>query len=228
MIYKVISLERTPERLAEFGKNNPEFCFEVFNAIDGILVPKTELFSDAVWDRYTPGAVGVAMSHRALWQQCVNLNEPMTIIEDDAYLISNFTECVNTITSTAGWDFIFWGCNLDQGIGVEFIPNIVESRTVINNDQLVANIHNFKHMKYMPAMYRCTFAIGLVCYSITPECARSLLVAVFPLKDYAKPYLNFGIDHAVLEEIPNMTTAIAMPPIVITKNDQSMSTVQKR
>jgi GR25 family glycosyltransferase involved in LPS biosynthesis len=38
----------------------------------------------------TPGVIGCFMSHYALWQKCVDLNEPIMIFEDDVKFYRNF------------------------------------------------------------------------------------------------------------------------------------------
>lgn len=232
MNYYVISLERTPERLEQFQEINTNFEFEKFDAIDGQTLNATKLLKEKIItqdiaNRYTKGALGVAMSHRALWGKCVELNEPITVLEDDAIINKNFKQIVERTTPIDdGWDFIFWGSNLDQNIELSILPGIMFSqiKTSLNLDLIKGS----RQYDIAPTFYRCKFAVGLVGYSITPKCAKYLLDVCFPLSDpYHKKYLNFGIDHSVMDELPYINAYYCFPPLVMTTNDQTTSTVQK-
>ena len=169
MIFKVINLDRTPQRLYLFKKMNPTFKFERLSAIDGKKVDRNELLSnnivtEPIKNRYTDGAIGVALSHKTLWEECVSKNEPMTILEDDAYLVPNFNEYVNHYSSQIqSWDFIFWGMNLDQRIILEMSPGIATAEIKFNHDQVLANIENITKQQVIPSFYRCFWGVGLVC-----------------------------------------------------------------
>ena len=233
MQYRVINLARTPERLATFVKNNPNFVFQRFNAVDGALLDRQKLLinklvTEKTQKRYTSGALGVAMSHRALWQECAVSGQPMTILEDDAYLSPNFNSIVeNVIQSFTEWDFIFWGANLDQRISAVLSPGIAAAEINFNHAQVLANISNItKQAPTTPTLYRCLWAVGLMCYSITPVTARYLLKEIFPLRDYFDFRDNFGIDNSVIEELANMRSFISIPPIALTENNRYVSTVQ--
>lgn len=88
----VINLERSIERRKEISKQlqNANVIFEIFNAVDG-----SKDFKDK-W-RYndnkrrllrarplSTGEIACFASHYLLWKKCVELNEPITILEDDA------------------------------------------------------------------------------------------------------------------------------------------------
>lgn len=233
MQYYLINLKRTPERLEEFCKNNPGFEFTIFDAVDGKTVDRSLLLTNgtitqSIHQRYTDGAIGVAMSHKKLWEICVGLNQPITVIEDDAYLNKNFLDIAERNTKVNdGWDIIYWGCNLDQNIGIEMIPRITMSEIRTDSKLVCQHIDKFRDAEFPVTFYRCAFAIGLVCYSVSPKGAKHLLEHCFPVRDYDRPYLNFGIDHSVLEELPAINGYIVIPPLALTKNDVENSTVQR-
>lgn len=233
MLFKVINLDRTPQRMYLFKKANPNVKFERFSAIDGINVDRNELLNkkivtESIKNRYTHGAIGVALSHKALWEESVLKNEPITIIEDDAYLISNFNEYVNLYTTNLpNWDFIFWGMNLDQHMILELSPGIATAQVNFDHNQVLSNIENISKQQIISSFYRCYWGVGLVCYSITPEIAQYLLENIFPLRDYFDFRDNFGIDNSIIEELPNMNSYACIPPIALTKNDRYNSTVQE-
>lgn len=207
--------------------------FTVFDAVDGRDLDRTQMLSrglitESIANRYTLGALGVAMSHKHLWETCVDINQPITVIEDDAHLNVRFSETVERWTSiNDGWDFIFWGSNLDQNVAIGLLPGVAQAEFRVDHNALVANIDSFKHIAASPSLYRCWFAIGLVCYSISPKGAKYLLENVFPLRDpdHGRHY-NFGIDHSVMEALPQMQAYYSIPPMAATKNDQQTSTVQ--
>jgi hypothetical protein len=234
MRYKVINLNRTPERLREFRRINHWFSFERFEAIDGKLVDRTKLVELNLMTlptskRYTDGAVGVAMSHRALWQECIESNESFTIIEDDAYLNPDIKSIIEKYTDNDNWDFIFWGSNLDQWMGIELIPGITTAHVTFDHPLLLKNINQITKIKIEnPVLYRCYWGVGLVCYSINPKSAKYLLDVIFPLKDYFDFRDNFGIDNSIIEELQNMKSFMCMPPLVLTKNDRLNSTIQNK
>lgn len=231
MRYRVITLSRTPQRLANFKRDNPEFLFEKFAAVDGSKIDRNDLLKNnlataPVISRYTDGAIGVAMSHRALWQECVSTNENMTILEDDAYLVPNFNSLVTKATNNPNWDFIFWGANLDQKIVAELSPGIAAAEINFNQYDVVANKHKLKQQNWLPILFRVHWAVGLMCYSVTPSSAKYLLDVIFPLRDYFDFRDNYGIDNSIIEELGNMRSYICLPPIALTENDRYNSTVQ--
>ena len=233
MRFKVINLNRTPQRLIKFKQQNPRFIFDRFSAIDGSRINRAELvehnlFTEKTANRYTNGAIGVALSHRALWQECVSTNESYTILEDDAYLIPDFNQVVSKYTANnSNWDFLFWGANLDQRIVAEFCPGIATAELKFNHDQVWQNIANITKQSLQPHMFRVHWAVGLMCYSVTPKSAQYLLNSIFPIKDYFDFRDNHGIDNSIIEELPNMQSYMSFPPIALTLNDRYNSTVQE-
>ena len=235
MLYRVISLKRTPERLELFNKNNPWFEYDLFEAIDGQKINYKKLLGEVIAEediflKATAGEIGIILSHKTLWEECVRLNQPMTILEDDAYLIKNFNNLVVKYCNLLeNWDFIFWGMNLDQRIVLEMSPGIATTELKFNHEQVLANIQNITTQNNVNTyFYRCFWGVGLVCYSINPTSAQYLLDNIFPLHDYDTNHgFNYGIDNSIIEELPNMMALAAFPPLALTKNDRYNSTVQE-
>ena len=76
---------------------------ELFNAVNGYNL------TENVWSEYhllppkkstkhldkfgnLPGAHGCFLSHFTLWNQCISLNEPIIVLEDDSEILSPLTE----------------------------------------------------------------------------------------------------------------------------------------
>jgi GR25 family glycosyltransferase involved in LPS biosynthesis len=234
MQFYVINLSRTTERLYTFKKNNPNFVFNRFNAIDGNLLDRTQLIkenlaTEACAQRYTAGALGVAMSHRALWKMCVEQNQDFTILEDDAVLVPNFNDLVLQYSKrNPQCDFIFWGANFDQKLLLELSPGIAAAEIKFNFPGIKTNIDVIKTQNnIIPALFRTYWAVGLVSYTIRPRTAQYLLDVIFPLRDYFTWRDNYGIDNSVIEELQNIGAYVSMPPISLTLNDRYNSTVQQ-
>jgi GR25 family glycosyltransferase involved in LPS biosynthesis len=232
MRFKVINLTRTPDRLYTFKKNNPNLMFDRFSAIDGQTIDRDSLVRDglateACARRYTPGAIGVALSHRQLWLECAEAGVPYTVLEDDVHLAANFNNSVYTYTaSNPNWDFIFWGANFDQKLIVELSPGIAAAEVNYNFSGITNNIGLISNQILKPSVYRTWWTVGLCCYTITPNTAKYLLSAIFPLRDYFDWRDNYGIDNSVIEELANMNAGVCLPPMALTLNDRYNSTVQ--
>lgn len=99
----VISLPKSHDRRASasalLGAAGVDFSF--FDGLPGDVAP------EAYFERYdereylincgrppTKGEIGCYASHRALWQQCVDSNEPIVIMEDDFTLAGQFARAL--------------------------------------------------------------------------------------------------------------------------------------
>jgi glycosyl transferase family 25 len=74
---------------------------QYFDAVDGASL-SDESFNALRYTYLRPlskGEVGCFLSHKALWQKCVSLNEPIIILEDDAILSPNFMSVASQVLS---------------------------------------------------------------------------------------------------------------------------------
>jgi glycosyl transferase family 25 len=116
----VISLKRTPDRLEKFRGNNAGTAirFEHFEAIDGMSMDSSARAAVVAPHAtgYTPGALGIAASHRALWLRCSEQQNPFVICEDDAVVREDILDQLPRVVGGAGdWDIIMLGFNFDVG-----------------------------------------------------------------------------------------------------------------
>jgi hypothetical protein len=88
-----VKLSRTLGFAKKFG-----WDLEVFDAIDGYTM------NESIWQEYglqipkksngkgkfgdKPGALGCFLSHYILWNKCVDTNQPIVVLEDDANILS--------------------------------------------------------------------------------------------------------------------------------------------
>lgn len=97
-------------RKAFHSKQANDFNIDInyFDAVDGTRL------SDAQFEslRYTylrplsKGEVGCFLSHKALWEICLSINEPIIILEDDAILSSEFMVAVSQLVALSDIDRI--------------------------------------------------------------------------------------------------------------------------
>lgn len=96
----VISLKNSFERRASIEQQmaNYGLSFEFFDAIDGRIDPPHPLFKNYDYTKRLwltsgrmpmRGELGCYASHYLLWQKCIELNEPIIILEDDVTISEN-------------------------------------------------------------------------------------------------------------------------------------------
>jgi glycosyl transferase family 25 len=101
------SIERRAAAIEQFATAGLEF--EFFDGINGSTA-KDPLFEEVDHHQYllnagrppSAGEIGCHASHRAVWQYCVELNEPLIVLEDDAKIGANFTAAVSAVNGLIG------------------------------------------------------------------------------------------------------------------------------
>ncbi|PMG96264.1 glycosyltransferase family 25 protein [Vibrio lentus] len=110
----VINLESSTERKKNISRQLDELSlpFELFSAVDGRASPSHPLLSyynDELSQTFraktlSAGQLGCYASHYLLWQQCVEINQPIIVIEDDALIFKeaflNFIQDIPEIPET--------------------------------------------------------------------------------------------------------------------------------
>jgi glycosyl transferase, family 25 len=234
---QVISLERSPERRAEFKRRNFRLAYEFFNAIDGATLSQdaiaaTRLFQPGL--EYTKGAYGVALSHHTLWEEAIRCGELLTIAEDDAVFREDFADTQTAFLSQLppGWDFVLWGWNFDSVLALRLLPG-VPAVMGFDQDSMRAAIKGFPFTGGMPLSFRLDCSFGLPAYTISPAGARKFKSRCFPLADFFRPMpampnpvRNLGIDVAMASIYPACDAYVSFPPLVLTPNDHTTSTIQ--
>ena len=209
----VISLERAVERrrrvesvLAARGID-----FEFFNAVNGFdgLPTRLQAMPD---DRHrvmfrsrplTPGEKGCYASHFLLWEKCVELNEPILILEDDFLPTQYFEEVLETLpkvheqyeyvkvepqvgsaTALATIDnmqLMFWHNNMCWTTGYSISPQGAR-RLLEHSKKWLCSVDN-----YIGESYRT----GLVCTGLIPY-------AIYSPRDMGSDIQN----QVVLKKVP--------------------------
>jgi glycosyl transferase family 25 len=232
----VINLDRSPQKLAEFeSANHGLITYERFPAIDGLGVAKDAFIANGTFHpdlNYTPGAIGCALSHIALWKRTVASNKPLTICEDDAHFNKDYTRFAGeAVAKLSGkFDLILWGWNFDSVLCFN-LWGISSCAAIFDATQMLGAIERFKTVTYTPTLYALQRAYGTVCYTLTPKGAALLLEKGLPLRpmDVYFPGLNkhmpnTGIDVVLSNLYPQILALVSFPPLVLTKHERGRST----
>jgi GR25 family glycosyltransferase involved in LPS biosynthesis len=242
MRLNVISLERTPERLAQFRQRNAHLSDVIaFRATDGLQLSRHDLvaqgFISAPEVNYTAGALGCMMSHSALWARAAETGEITTICEDDAIIKLDFERLALGVIAALPdhTDIIYWGFNFDAKMAIEPIAGVLPCTTCFGRNLLPSEIESFQRDTSVPIPVRLLRAFGIVCYTITPKGAKRLRQLCIPIRSEVWEFseiglriANMGIDVAMANALPQLTAYCSFPPLAVSLNDPQQSTIQTR
>ncbi|HEY0266784.1 MAG TPA: glycosyltransferase family 25 protein [Rhizomicrobium sp.] len=233
---KVISLRRSTERRAEFARRNGHIAYEFIDAVDAMAMPRetilgTGLFAPGL--AYTIGAHGAALSHLGLWQQAIASGRPLTVAEDDAIFRQDFAQTRDTLLQTIppDWDMVLWGWNFDSILAMQCMPGVTNAMYFEFAD-LLADVSRFQAHTARPALFPLDKCFGLPAYTISPKGAQAFRDRCFPLTSYAVHFpligdvSNYGLDVAASRAYPDTRAFVCYPPLAVTRNDQSITTIQ--
>jgi hypothetical protein len=237
-VLRVISLDRTPQRFAKFLASNPHVPVERVSAVDGARIARADCVRDSVItdaNSYNPGALGVAMSHTALWRQCAAGSKPFHIAEDDAIVRADFpTSAAAALATLAEWDVVLWLHNFDWPVMVRPPGGVGPVVMQYQPDDGGRTWDEFRAAEIAPMLLPLLSAGGIGCYSISPQGARNLLADCLPIgadmAEYvAKPgsgWSNTGLDVEMSRHYGQRRAFFAFPPLAVAPNDQSASTIR--
>ena len=97
----VINLDHRNDRMNRFNENQPDLDYERISAVDGQKVKYQTLLAEGFdvdhdWidpilhSKLTKGEIGCFLSHYEMWNRCIQMNESIIILEDDAILSDRF------------------------------------------------------------------------------------------------------------------------------------------
>lgn len=109
------------------------------------------------------GSVGCYLSHFALWKKCVELNQPILIMEDDINFVENFMEKLQKVS--------------------DFLPK--KGLTLFNYQ---FNTRPDKENEYI---FKVKHFFGLGFYTITPDFIKKIMDFLFPIKYQIDSVLSF-------------------------------------
>jgi glycosyl transferase family 25 len=235
---KVISLDRSEVRRNQFIEMNEGLDYEFISAIDGSVLDKKTIEDNNLFGpglNYTAGARGCALSHLNLWDLAIAEDQVLTIAEDDAIFREDFFEKADEVISLLPneWDIVFWGWNFDSILSVDLLPDTSKAVMVFDQAMLRNSIPNFRKIKTHCLPMRLDKCLGTPAYSISPIGAKKFKSMCFPLSPFTLefPQLkgklpNTGIDFAMNRIYSSTNSFVCLPPLVVTKNEHNISTVQ--
>ena len=179
----VINLKRSVERRKTISKQlqNEDVSFEFFDAVDGSKdIEHTWHYNDRKRRllRGRPlslGEVACFASHYQLWEKCIELNEPIVILEDDAVPLPNLKDTLNLTAQ----HLKKYGCLRLFG------HRGGKHRTI---ETLAGN-------------YRIDFSrkgtLGAVAYALTPNAAQKFLIHGEEWIFGSDVYMNLSYQHGI-------------------------------
>ena len=166
----VINLKHRQDRLDTFKKNNQDYItYDVIKAVNGFEVSYEDLLKmgfDTDHDWIDPilktplsrGEVGCFLSHWKAWKQCIKLNEPVLVLEDDAIITDKFSYDELYRMKRKEYNFIYLGWK-------------EMSKSIPIDDKFVQPVYPYWGLAYM----------------ITPESAKILTAEkpkIIPVDEY--------------------------------------------
>ncbi|MBS0986970.1 glycosyltransferase family 25 protein [Acetobacter thailandicus] len=240
----VINVKENRKRLETFisSNRNDQNPIEVFEAVTPSKIEQNSSYYAGVLNEgceYAPIPLSIALSHLHLWNKCIELDENVTIMEDDLVLNHNFFDLRDKhINTLKNFDLLVLGFNTDWPVEIDFGGGIPKTSLIFSDDVSDRNLTDEQFC--FPRLNACA---GTCCYVLTPQGARKLRETVFPLTKGA--YLlrnansfwerdfhyvawnNLGIDIAMTLALSKLEARICLPPISSPKNDWGDSSMQR-
>ena len=226
-----------------FRENNSvqDVNIEFFPAVDGKILNFEELVHANIIDRnihrYNRGIIGCALSHRKLWELCIQHNSYAIICEDDCILRKDFASAFGICLSKMppDWDFLLLGWNTDSCIDVDIIPGVERIHgTFANTEMTEENIQIFQHTLSPVIPFPLNNMYGMPCYAISPKGAKILLDKCFPLKNIVhyvpalkKDVETFTLDCVLNVHYSSIKAYACLPPIAVVPNDKTTSDIPR-
>jgi GR25 family glycosyltransferase involved in LPS biosynthesis len=237
----LVNLDRSTDRLAAFQAANSHVMPLVtrFAAFDGKNVERAALVERGIIASdlgYKDGALGNALSQVTLWDMAIREDRSLTICEDDAVFNRSFCAASEAIMRELppDWHVIKWGWNFDSPLWFDMIPGVSSCMSWLDQDSLRKGIDAFQSIDPRSRAFRLLQAFGNICYSISSAGARLLRQNCLPLRNTSvyvpglrAAVTNYCIDVALNETFYRMNSYVCIPPLVVTRNDHSTSTVQR-
>jgi GR25 family glycosyltransferase involved in LPS biosynthesis len=210
-----------------------------FPAVDGTDLERGPLVDRGIITAdlgYSDGALGCALSHLALWDLAIAQNQSLTVCEDDAIFNRGFEVAAESLVKTlpSDWHMILWGWNFDSVLLFDMIPGVSPCLGVFNQHRMRMGIEAYQSARLTPQPYRLVRAFGTVGYTVSPVGARAMRNHCLPLRNLEvffpgleRVLPNSGIDIMLNDAYPRINAYVSFPPLIITRNQHSLSTVQQ-
>jgi GR25 family glycosyltransferase involved in LPS biosynthesis len=238
----VINLERTPERLAAFLEQNADcgIPFRRFEAADGARLSEDEAVRINLIKRgtnwRTAASLGVALSHRTLWEATIAEGRPRLIFEDDVFIRSDALAVVaDALAGLAAWDIVLLGYNTDALVEFNIAGPFDMSGLFTAKHPKAAQLRKFVGSRNPAHLFRLRHAFGISAYAISPSGARKLIARCFPMdnrviefKAAQNRFAAFSIDGLMNAVYRDIDAYAFVGPLALPLNDWESSTVDVR
>tara|TARA_B100000674_G_scaffold458659_1_gene435108 strand:+ start:9520 stop:10275 length:756 start_codon:yes stop_codon:yes gene_type:complete len=233
----VISLKRTPKRWADFIERNQKALNNCellrIDGIDGRELLnsniKSRLISSSAHQNWSPGAIGIGLSHLLCWRLCCNSKSPLVVLEDDVVLADNWQLTLEQLLKpNAG--MVLMGWNLDSMLRAEFSDQeemISLFEPAYPSENALNSVVNSKEVRHSR---RLRHAFGLPGYWIQPVLAQLLLNKIDCLETRPLhlgrgfPEIEtLGIDALLNLHYQKIRAEVVMPPLTLALNDPHTS-----
>lgn len=228
----VINLDCDTARWERFQATNSHVKTERISAVDGAAVRGHGLDIGEIFTGESPGysnsALGCLLSHLSLWKVAEEIQETITVCEDDAVLSENFETARDSILNALpdDWHICMFMCNFDQICFIEAVAGISGAAIHFDQAKMRRNIQKFRHSaQSTSAPYRLLGSLGTACYMISPLGAEVLPEKMLPIRKFAikMPVVdqvipNMGLDVALCGIYPQVNAFMAFPPIAVSPN----------
>lgn len=233
----VISLARSPERLAAFRQRcglAAEWIDHV-RGVDGLRLDPAALLSRGLlspsaleWPR---GQLGCALSHLRCLLLCQGRNLPLLVFEDDALLAPNWLVQLPELLTTAPaqWDLLLLGWNLDSCLQLEWAEGISLSALFQPRFPAPGQLQAALAAPGSRRWYRLHKGLGLAGYVVSPAGAARILSWALPLRTLpiTTPELPerpcFSLDGQLNSLYPELSAWACVPPLMLGANDKPAS-----
>lgn len=236
---RLINLDRSSDRLAAFQALNIHIMPHIarFSAVDGKNIERSVFVERGIIAPdlgYTDGAIGNALSHIALWNTASREDCSLTICEDDAVFNRSFWAVSSALLQQlpSDWHIILWGWNFDSMLWFNMMPGVSGCIAGFDQHSLRNGIDAFQSANIHSRAFRLFQALGTVCYTISARGARLLQQICLPLRNTQiyVPGLNAALANSTLDIALNniygrLNSFVSFPPLAVTKNDHSITTV---
>ena len=233
----VISLDRTPQRLRRFVELNSHLSIDLFSAVDGHDLDRGRCIESGLIasdNLYTPGALGSAASHVALWRRCVDSKRPIHIAEDDAVIRHDFAAVAGgMLARLPSWDYVLWGWNFDWPMKLQLGPGLGTAILEANQNELRQEWRSFQASRPAATLARLVTCSGTCCYSLSPDGARRLLERALPVGAAPAAFAlnaqvtvaNTSLDIELSRHFEALEAYVAIPCLAMSLNVHGESTI---
>lgn len=240
----LITLARRPDRRERFLRWNSGkgIDFIVFDAVDGQSLNRHRLLGAGLIDdeklTFTDGHIGNALSHRALWEQCIALGRALLVVEDDAFLTETVQHWFGRIADELahGCDILYLGYNRDAILSVGFGGGDwcdIVFETPAAGFEYHARQHSWWSGRNTHCVLDTRLVWGTLAYAVSPAGARALLRHCLPLSSrhpvrmfgsgrMLAPYSMDGMINVAVQR-GLVKARVVFPPLAVGPNERADS-----